>query len=182
MVGVRLEIEDGEILARTAKAMSGYWRKPSLSEEAFRGQWVRTGDEGEFEDGVLRILDRKKDVIISGGENVSSVQVEGVLHDHPDIVEVAVIGVPHERWGETPKALVVLREGASLDEAGLIAFCRERLAGFKCPKLDRGVRVAAPYSYRQGAEVPTPREVLAKRVDLWRPELMPLGGRAGGSW
>jgi fatty-acyl-CoA synthase len=133
LVGVRLEVDDGEILARTAKAMSGYWHKPSSSEEAFRGQWVRTGDEGEFEDGVLRILDRKKDVIISGGENVSSVQVEGVLHDHPDIVEVAVIGVPHERWGETPKALVVLREGASFDEAGLIAFCRERLAGFKCP-------------------------------------------------
>ncbi len=133
LIGVRLEVDEGEILARTAKAMSGYWRQPGLSDEAFRGQWVLTGDEGEFEDGVLRILDRKKDVIISGGENVSSVQVEGVLHDHPDVVEVAVIGVPHERWGETPKALVVLREGSTFDEAGLIAFCRERLAGFKCP-------------------------------------------------
>jgi acyl-CoA synthetase (AMP-forming)/AMP-acid ligase II len=134
LVGVRLEVDpDGEVLARTAKAMDGYWRKKELSTEAFAGEWFRTGDGGTLEDGLLRITDRKKDVIITGGENVSSQQVEACLHEHPDVLDAAVIGVPHERWGETPKALVVLRDGVDFDEGALIAFCRERLAHFKCP-------------------------------------------------
>jgi fatty-acyl-CoA synthase len=134
LIGVRLEVDgDGGVLARTAKGMTGYWRQPQLSREAFSDGWFVTGDDGQIEDGVLRITGRRKDVIISGGENVSSQQVEAVLYAHPDVVDAAVIGVPHERWGETPKALVVLRAGAALDEPGLIAFCRERLAGFKCP-------------------------------------------------
>jgi fatty-acyl-CoA synthase len=82
---------------------------------------------------VLRITDRKKDLIVTGGENVSSLQVESCLLEHPDVADVAVIGVPHERWGETPKALVVPREGTTVDEPALIAFTRERLAHFKCP-------------------------------------------------
>jgi fatty-acyl-CoA synthase len=134
LVGVRLRVDaDGQVLARTAKKMSGYWRQPELSAEAFDGEWLRTGDGGELTDGVLRITDRKKDMIVTGGENVSSLQVESCLLEHPDVADGAVIGVPHERWGETPKALVVLRDGATLDEAALIDFCRERLAHFKCP-------------------------------------------------
>jgi acyl-CoA synthetase (AMP-forming)/AMP-acid ligase II len=135
LVGVRLRADaHGEVHARTAKAMTGYWRQPELTGEAFTDDgWFRTGDGGSFDGGVLRISDRKKDVIITGGENVSSLQVEAVLYEHPDIVDAAVVGVPHERWGETPKALVVLRAGATLDEAGVIEFCRERLASFKCP-------------------------------------------------
>jgi acyl-CoA synthetase (AMP-forming)/AMP-acid ligase II len=132
--GVRLRTDgDGEVLARTAKGMTGYWNQPDLTDAAFRDGWFATGDGGELSDGVLRITDRRKDVIVTGGENVASIQVEAVLHAHPDVVEAAVIGVPHERWGETVKALVVLRDGAQLDEPGLIAFCKEQLAGFKCP-------------------------------------------------
>jgi acyl-CoA synthetase (AMP-forming)/AMP-acid ligase II len=135
LVGVRLASdEEGEIRARTAKAMAGYWRQPEASAAAVDGEWLLTGDGGEVgADGVLRITDRKKDVIVTGGENVSSLELEARLHEHPDVVDVAVIGVPHGRWGETPKALVVLRQEVPLDEAALIAFCRERLAGFKCP-------------------------------------------------
>jgi fatty-acyl-CoA synthase len=134
LVGVRLRVDgNGEVLARTAKGMDGYWNKPELSSEAFRDGWLATGDGGVIEDGVLRITDRKKDVIVSGGENISSQQIEAVLYGHPDVLEAAVIGVPHDRWGETPKALVVLRDGSAFDEAAVIAYCRERLAGFECP-------------------------------------------------
>jgi fatty-acyl-CoA synthase len=135
LVGVRLAVDpDGQILARAAKAMVGYWCQPELSQAAFDEGWFLTGDGGEIgKDGRLRITDRKKDVIVTGGEDVSSLEVEACLHEHPEVVDVAVIGVPHERWGETPKALVVLREGSSLEPAALIGFCRERLAHFKCP-------------------------------------------------
>ncbi|UGS37234.1 AMP-binding protein [Capillimicrobium parvum] len=134
LLGVRLAVdEEGEVLARTAKAMDGYWNKLDVSEAAIRDGWFITGDGGTFEDGVLRITDRKKDVIVTGGENVSSLQVEAVLYQHPDIVDAAIIGVPHERWGETPKALVVLRHGATFDEQAIIAHCKQHLAGFKCP-------------------------------------------------
>jgi acyl-CoA synthetase (AMP-forming)/AMP-acid ligase II len=136
LVGVRLRIDDeGQVLARTAKAMAGYWNKPTQTEAAFPGDgWTATGDGGTLsDDGVLRITDRKKDVIVTGGENVSSLAVEEILFRHPDVVDAAVIGVPHERWGETPKAIVVLREGVTLDEQTIIGFCHEQLAGFQCP-------------------------------------------------
>jgi acyl-CoA synthetase (AMP-forming)/AMP-acid ligase II len=134
LVGVRLRAEaDGEVLTRTAKAMDGYWNQPAVTAEAFDGDWLRTGDGGEIEGGILRITDRKKDVIVTGGENVSSVRVEACLHEHPDVLEAAVIAVPHERWGETPKALVVLRDGAQSTPEELIGFCRQHLAGFECP-------------------------------------------------
>jgi acyl-CoA synthetase (AMP-forming)/AMP-acid ligase II len=130
--GVRLRVSDGgEIEARAAKALSGYWKREG-SELDDHG-WLATGDGGEFEQGTLRITDRKKDVIVSGGENISSLEVEAILHEHPDVDEAAVIGVPHERWGETPLALVVMREGARLDREAMAAHCRGRLAGFKCP-------------------------------------------------
>ncbi len=125
---------DGEILARSNHVFAGYWEQPEESAQALADGWFHTGDQGEMQpDGYVVVSDRKKDVIISGGENVSSVEVEDCLYQHPAVAEVAVIGVPSERWGETVKALVVLRAGRSADEAELIGFCRDRLAHFKCP-------------------------------------------------
>ena len=133
-IGVQLRIDDqGEVLARSNVVLEGYWEQPDASADALRDGWFHTGDGGTFEDGILTISDRKKDVIITGGENVSSIEVEDALFSHPDVAEVAVIGVPHEKWGETIKALVVLAPGGSADEATLIAWCRDRLAHYKCP-------------------------------------------------
>jgi fatty-acyl-CoA synthase len=134
-LGVNLRIsDDGEVLARSNHVFAGYWRQPEATAEALEDGWFHTGDGGHLdEEGYLVIADRKKDVIITGGENVSSIEVEDCLFQHPAVAEVAVIGVPSERWGETPKALVVLREGQHASEEELIAFCRERLAHFKCP-------------------------------------------------
>jgi acyl-CoA synthetase (AMP-forming)/AMP-acid ligase II len=134
-VGVRVRTaDDAEVLARSNNVFAGYWEQPDESAKALVDGWFHTGDEGRIEaDGYLVISDRKKDVIISGGENVSSVEVEDCLYQHPAVAEVAVIGVPSERWGETVKALVVLRAGQAADEAELIEFCRGRLAHFKCP-------------------------------------------------
>jgi acyl-CoA synthetase (AMP-forming)/AMP-acid ligase II len=127
--------QPGEIQARTVRLMSGYWAQPDATREAFTADgWFRTGDIGDFdEDGYLFLRDRLKDMIVSGGENVFPAEVEMALSAHPGVAEVAVIGIPHERWGETPHALVVLRPGAATDEAGLIAFTRGRLAHYKCP-------------------------------------------------
>ncbi|MBP2337068.1 acyl-CoA synthetase (AMP-forming)/AMP-acid ligase II [Saccharothrix coeruleofusca] len=134
-LGTRLAISDsGEVLARSNVVMDGYWDNPRASAEALEGGWFHTGDGGHLDDeGHLTISDRKKDVIITGGENVSSIEVEDALFAHPAVAEVAVIGVPHEKWGETIKALVVLAEGASATEAELIAHCKRRLAGYKAP-------------------------------------------------
>jgi acyl-CoA synthetase (AMP-forming)/AMP-acid ligase II len=137
-LGVRLETsDDGEVLARSNVVFDGYWNQPDATAAALEDGWFHTGDGGTIDgdsDGTyLSISDRKKDVIISGGENVSSIEVEDVLHSHPAVAEVAAIGVPDEKWGETVKALVVLVPGTDADEAALIAHCRERLAHFKCP-------------------------------------------------
>ena len=134
-LGVRLRVDDeGELLARANVVLKSYWAQPEATADALEGGWFHTGDGGEIdEDGYVSILDRKKDVIISGGENVSSIEVEDVLFSHPAVAEVAVIGVPDERWGETVKALVVLAPGAGAEEAELIAHCREHLAHYKCP-------------------------------------------------
>ena len=127
----------GEVICRGNQVMDRYWEKPEATEEAFNARvtgWFHTGDIATMnEDKMLTIIDRKKDVIISGGENISSIEVQDVLYDHPDVKLAAVIGVPHEKWGETPRALVVPREGAEPTEEELIEFCRERLAGYKCP-------------------------------------------------
>jgi acyl-CoA synthetase (AMP-forming)/AMP-acid ligase II len=125
--------ESGEVLARSNVVLDGYWDQPEASAEALEGGWFHTGDGGTYEDGYLTISDRKKDVIISGGENVSSIEVEDALHSHPAVAEVAVIGVPDEKWGETVKALVVLAPGATADERELMDHCRSRLAHYKCP-------------------------------------------------
>ncbi|MDP9240681.1 MAG: AMP-binding protein, partial [Actinomycetota bacterium] len=134
-IGVRLSLaDDDEVLATSNVIMAGYWDNPEATTEAFDGGWFHTGDGGEIDDeGYLTIRDRKKDVIITGGENVSSIEVEDVIYGHPAVAEVAVIGIPHEKWGETVTALVVLAEGATADEADIIAHCKANLAGFKAP-------------------------------------------------
>ncbi|MFT4264851.1 MAG: AMP-binding protein [Nocardioides sp.] len=125
---------DGEILARGNQVLRSYWNKPEETEKALAGGWFHTGDGGLLgEDGYLTISDRKKDVIITGGENVSSIEVEDALFSHPAVQEAAVIGIPDEKWGETILALVVLAPGAAATEAELIGFCKERLAGYKAP-------------------------------------------------
>jgi len=114
--------------------LEGYWEQPEESAKALAGDWFHTGDGGTIgADGYLTISDRKKDVIITGGENVSSIEVEDVLFSHPAVAEVAVIGVPSEKWGETIKALVVLAPGERADEAELIAWCKDKAAGYKAP-------------------------------------------------
>ncbi|MFY0536787.1 AMP-binding enzyme [Nannocystis pusilla] len=114
--------------------LEGYWQEPKATEAALEDGWFHTGDGGTVDaEGHLVISDRKKDVIISGGENVSSIEVEDALCSHPAVAEAAVIGVPDEKWGETVKALVVLAPGKSATEAELIAHCRQRLAHYKCP-------------------------------------------------
>ena len=127
--------EIGEILARGPQLMTEYWRLPQATADALRGGWLHTGDAGTFdEDGYLYVKDRVKDMIVSGGENVYPAEVEHVLIEHPSIADVAVIGVPDERWGEAVKACVVATPDGVVDEAELLAFCRARLAGFKTPK------------------------------------------------
>ncbi|HKY14326.1 MAG TPA: AMP-binding protein, partial [Microthrixaceae bacterium] len=135
-LGVRLRVDDeGEVLARSNVVLRAYWDNPDATAEAIVDGWFRTGDGGSIDDGsYLTISDRKKDVIITGGENVSSIEVEDALFAHPAVAEVAVIGVPDEKWGEVVTALVVLVPGESVDEVTLIAHCRETLAGYKCPK------------------------------------------------
>jgi acyl-CoA synthetase (AMP-forming)/AMP-acid ligase II len=138
-LGVRLAISEepdnqGEVLARSNVCLEGYWEQPEESERCLAGGWFHTGDGGVIgDDGYLTISDRKKDVIITGGENVSSIEVEDVLFSHPAVAEVAVIGVPSEKWGETIKALVVLAPDTEATEAELIAWCKERAAGYKAP-------------------------------------------------
>ena len=134
-LGVRLRTDEhGEVLARSNVVLEGYWEQPEESARALDGGWFHTGDGGVIgDDGYLTISDRKKDVIITGGENVSSIEVEDVLFSHPAVAEVAVIGVPSEKWGETIKALVVLADGAEVDEAELIAWCKDKAAGYKAP-------------------------------------------------
>nr|WP_279671595.1 AMP-binding protein [Flexivirga meconopsidis] len=132
-VGVRISVdESGEVLAQSNHNLASYWDNPEATAAAQAGDWFHTGDGGAFEDGVLTISDRKKDVIISGGENVSSIEVEDVLMSHPQVREVAVIGIPDEKWGELITALVVVDGDVDADE--LIAHSRKSLAGYKVPK------------------------------------------------
>ena len=114
--------------------MAGYWAREDASAQAIRNGWFHTGDAGYVDDeGFIFLKDRIKDMIISGGENVYPAEIEGVLMGHPEVLECAVIGVPDAKWGETVKAVVVRRQGASSSEAALIAWSRDKLAGFKRP-------------------------------------------------
>jgi fatty-acyl-CoA synthase len=125
----------GEIIVRGDGVMEGYWRQPEASAEALRGGWFHTGDMATLnEDGYALIVDRKKDIIVSGGENISSLELEKAILAHPAVLEVGVIPVPDAKWGEVPKALVVLKPGAAATEPELIEFCRSRLAHYKCPR------------------------------------------------
>jgi fatty-acyl-CoA synthase len=146
-LGVTIEVRDdtgqpvpkdnqtiGEVCARSNVVFKGYWEQPEATADAQRGGFFHTGDLAVWDEtGSIHIVDRKKDVIISGGENISSPEVEDALYKHPAVLECAVIGVPDEKWGETPKALVVLREGEEATADALIAYCRDHLAHFKCP-------------------------------------------------
>ena len=126
----------GEIMIRGNSVMKGYLKNPGATAEAFQGGWFHSGDVAvQHPDGYIQITDRAKDIIISGGENVSSVEVEGVLMHHPAVSLCAVVAKPDDKWGEVPCAFVELKEDEDVDEADLIAFVRERLAGFKTPKL-----------------------------------------------
>src|SRR6516225_6521930 len=125
----------GEICLRGPKITKGYWKDSAKTASAFFGDWFRTGDVGHRdEDGFLYLTDRKKDMIISGGENIASSEVERAIYEMPQVREVAVVGLPDERWGERPVAVVVLADNAALELSDLAAHCRTRLAGFKVPK------------------------------------------------
>ena len=146
LVGVQVRVVDtddrpvrpgavGEIVARGPNVMLGYWQRPQETATALRGGWLHTGDLATVDDEqYITIVDRAKDMIISGGENVYSTEVESALYQHPAVLEAAVIGVPDERWGEAVTAIVVLREGRHADAQALIAHCHERIAAYKCPK------------------------------------------------
>ncbi|MCP5028058.1 MAG: AMP-binding protein [Actinomycetia bacterium] len=134
-LGVKMDVDlQGEIKARANHVLEAYWEQPEATAEAIVDGWFHTGDGGYVDkDNYIAISDRKKDVIISGGENVSSIEVEDALFSHAAVEEVAVIGVPHEKWGETVKALVVLAAGSEATERELINHCREKIAHYKCP-------------------------------------------------
>jgi long-chain acyl-CoA synthetase len=127
--------EIGEILVRSRSVIDGYWRQPEAGAEVIRNGWFHTGDLGYLDDErYLFVVDRKKDMIVTGGVNVYTKEVETVLYQHPAVREAAVYGVPDDNWGERVTAAISLREGASVCAADVISFCREQLAGFKLPK------------------------------------------------
>ncbi len=124
----------GEVVMRGNNVMKGYYDQPDATAEAFRGGWFHSGDIAVMHpDGAIELRDRKKDIIISGGENISTIEVEQAVARHPAVLECAVVAIPDEKWGERPKAFVALKPGASATAEEIIAFCREHLAGFKCP-------------------------------------------------
>jgi fatty-acyl-CoA synthase len=127
--------EVGEVIARSNVVMKGYWRQPEATDAVIVDGWFHTGDMALLDsEGYIEVVDRKKDLIISGGENISSIEVEGLLYKHPAVLEAAVVAAPDERWGEVPFAIVVLKPGATATGSELIDFCRERLSHYKCPK------------------------------------------------
>jgi fatty-acyl-CoA synthase len=125
----------GEVVMNGNNVMIGYYRNPEATEEAFRGGWFHSADLAVMHpDGYIELRDRAKDIVISGGENISSIEVEKVLYEHPAVLEVAVVAEPDPKWGEVPKAWVGLKEGHTATAEELIEFCRSRLAHFKCPR------------------------------------------------
>jgi acyl-CoA synthetase (AMP-forming)/AMP-acid ligase II len=127
--------EVGEVVVRSKIVMKGYWQNPDASKEALKDGWIHTGDLGRMDaDGYLFLVDRKKDMIISGGYNIYAREVEDIIHAHPSVSEAAVIGVPDENWGESIKAIVILKPGETATQADIITFCRLHLASFKKPK------------------------------------------------
>jgi fatty-acyl-CoA synthase len=126
----------GEVLMRGNNVMLGYYENAAATAESFEGGWFHSGDLAAVHpDGYIEVRDRKKDIVISGGENISSIEVEKVLADHPAVAEVAIVAAPDEKWGEVPKAYVGLKTGATATAEELICWCRDRMAHFKAPKL-----------------------------------------------
>jgi long-chain acyl-CoA synthetase len=146
LLGVQLSIRDennhelprgeaGEVCARAGNFMREYWNNPEATAEAFHGGWYHTGDAGYLDDaGYLYLVDRVKDMIVTGGENVYSVEVENAIASHPGVAQVAVIGIPHEKWGEAVHAIVVPHDGVNLTETEIIEHARRFVAGYKAPK------------------------------------------------
>jgi fatty-acyl-CoA synthase len=125
----------GEVMFRGNLTMKGYLKNPKATQEAFAGGWFHSGDLGVLhEDGYIELRDRSKDIIISGGENISTIEVEGVIIKHPDVLNVAVVAKPDEKWGETPCAFVVLKPGTTTTVDDIIRHCRANLASYKCPR------------------------------------------------
>ncbi len=135
-LGIRMDVnESGEVLAQGNVVLGGYWENPDATAEALDGGWFHTGDGGSIDDeDYVVISDRKKDVIITGGENVSSIEVEDAVFGHPAVAEVAVIGIPDDKWGEMVTAIVVVAEGETVSAEDIIAHCRGKIAGYKIPK------------------------------------------------
>ncbi len=147
--------EVGEITVKGDIVTPGYWKRPEETAAAFRNGWLHTGDMAVVDaEGYVNIVDRKKDMIITGGENVYSVEVENVLYEHPSVLEAVVIGVPDPKWGEAVKAVVVLKEGCPGDETDIIRHCKERIAGYKAPKsvdfVDELPRTGSGKLYKKG--------------------------------
>jgi long-chain acyl-CoA synthetase len=137
----------GEVQVRGPTVMKGYWNQPEETALALRGGWMHTGDAGYLdEDGFLYLVDRLKDMIISGGENIYSAEVELAILEHPDVMECAVIGIPHPRWGEAVHAIIVRRAHATITQEQVLAHCRARIAGYKCPKTVEFLTEALPRS------------------------------------
>jgi len=127
--------EVGELYSRTPYAFQGYWKLPDKSAEAFRGAYCTVGDMARFDaDGYLHLVDRKKNVIISGGENIYPSEIEGVVASHPKVMDVAVIGVPHDKWGESVHAVVIARDGQRMTEQEIHDWCIDKMAGYKRPR------------------------------------------------
>ena len=155
----------GRIQTKGANVMAGYWNRPEESAAAFVDGWLDTGDLGRMdEDGFVFIVDRAKDMIITGGENVYSAEVENALSAHAAVLEAAVVGLPHPRWGEAVTAAVTIRSGATATEADLIAHCRTRLASYKCPKSVR-ILAALPKSGAGKILKPALRQTLAQDAE-----------------
>jgi fatty-acyl-CoA synthase len=124
----------GEVVMRGNNVAKGYYDNPEATAKAFTGGWFHSGDIGVWHaDNYIELRDRAKDIIISGGENISTIEVEQIVAQHPAVLECAIVAIPDETWGERPKAFVTLKEGASTTSEEIIAFCREHLAHFKCP-------------------------------------------------
>jgi fatty-acyl-CoA synthase len=125
----------GEIAARSDGVMKGYWSKPGETEAVIKDGWLLTGDMATIDaDGFIQIVDRRKDIIVSGGEDIPSIEIEQCISQHEDVLECAVVAFPDPRWGEIPAAFVVMKEGRSTSDQELLQFCHGRLAAFKCPK------------------------------------------------
>ena len=157
----------GEIQVRGPTVMQGYWNKPELTARTIVDGWMKTGDAGMLDtDGFLTVVDRLKDMIISGGENVYSAEVENAIHDHPAVEECAVFGIPDAVWGEAVHAVVLPKPGQALTEAEVIAHCRARIAAYKSPK---SVTIAAAPLPRSGAN-----KILKSRLRMaFQPEAHP---------